>query len=302
MAHPRTPLQLFSGNAHPALAEKLARELDVPLEAAEIGSFADGETLIQLRSDLRGAVVVIVQPTCTPVNDHLMVLALMVDAARAAGAARVIALAPYFGYARQEQRSQIGDARSAQVAARLLHSVGLDHLVALDLHAPALESAFPMPVTHLRADPLFVPLIRNWAIADLVVVSPDAGGLKRAQRIALALNAHLAVIAKDRPRPDAVAPMQVLGDVKNRECVVVDDMASTGRTLTGAAEALRAAGARDVHAVFTHAVIAPGAAERLLAARFGRILTTDSIPISAPWLEVVPIAPLLARSVCELRG
>jgi len=302
MAQPQYPLKLISGNAHPILAEKLGRELDVPLETAEISSFADGEPRIHLRSDLRGAAVFIVQPTCTPVNDHLMALALMVDAARAAGAARVTALTPYFGYSRQEQRGHVGEPRSAQVAARLLESVGLDYLVTLDLHAPALESAFPMPVTHLRVDQVFLQQIRSWAIPDLVVVSPDAGGLKRAQRIALALNAQLAVIAKDRPRPDSVAPVQVLGDVKNRECVIVDDMASTGRTLATAAEALRAAGATDVHAVFTHAVMAPGADERLLAARFGRIVTTDSIPISASWLEVVPIAALLARTVCEQCG
>jgi len=303
LASPRSPVQVIAGNAHPALAEGLARELKVPLLSAEVGAFADGEIRVHVGQDVRDAAVFIVQPTCPPVNDHLMVLALLADAVRAAGAARVTGIVPYFGYARQEQRSRPGDPRSAQVAGRLLSCVGLDHLVTLDLHAPALESALPMPTTLLHAEEVFLPRVKSWGIRDLVLVSPDAGGLKRAQRYALALNATLAVIAKDRPRPDAAVPFQVLGNVKDRVCLVVDDMASTGRTLAGAADALRQAGAKEIHAVFTHAVMAPGAVDRLFAARFGRVLTSDSIPVSVdPWLEVVPIAPLLARTVRYLCG
>jgi ribose-phosphate pyrophosphokinase len=298
-----TPVTLIAGNAHPGLAEHLARELGMPLVTAEVGAFADGETRVHVAHDVREASVFIVQPTCPPVNDHLMVLALLVDAVRAAGAARVIAIVPYFGYARQEQRSRCGDARSAQVVGRLLGSVGLDHLVTLDLHAPALESALPMPATLLHAEEVFLPQVKSWAVRDLVVVTPDAGGLKRAQRYALALDAPLAVIAKNRPPADVAAPLQVMGEVKDRACVVVDDMASTGHTLSGAADALRRAGAKEVHAVFSHAVMAPGAPERLLAAQFGRVLTTDSIPVTAdPWLEIVSIAPLLARTVRYLCG
>ena len=283
--------------------EDLARELEMPLLSAEIGAFADGETRLHVSQDVRDAIVLIVQPTYPPVNDHLMVLVLLADAVRAAGAARVIGIVPYFGYARQEQRSRPGDPRSAQVVGRLLDGVRLDHLVTLDLHAPALESALPMPATLLHAEEVFLPRVKSWGIRDLVVVSPDAGGLKRAQRYGLALDAPLAVIAKERPRPDTAAALQVLGEVKNRVCLVVDDMASTGRTLAGAADALRQAGAREVHAIFTHAVMAPEAANRLIAARFGRVLTSDSISVRAdPWLEIVPIAPLLARTVRFLCG
>jgi len=299
----QVPLKLIAGNAHPALAKALADELQVPLLTAEVSSFADGETRVQVTQDVRDAAVFIVQPTSPPVNDRLMVLALLVDAIRAAGAARIVGIVPYFGYARQEQRSRPGDPRSAQVAGRLLGSVGLDHLVTLDLHAPALESALPMPVSLLSAADVFLPLVNGWGIPNLVIVAPDAGGLKRAQHYAIRLSARLAVIAKERPRPDAAVAVQVLGEVKGRPCLIVDDLASTGRTLASAAEALRAAGATEVHAIFTHAVMAPEALDRLLAAEFGKLLTTDSIPMAPhPRLGVVPIAPLLARSVRYLFG
>ena len=300
---PRHTLKLVSGNAHPALSESLARELGVPLLRAEISAFADGETKVHVADDVRDASVFILQPTCPPVNDHLMVLALLADAVRAAGAAHITAIVPYFGYARQEQRSRSGDARSAQVVGRLLAAVGVDHLVALDLHSPALESALPMPATLLNAEEVFLPHVTSWGLRDLVVVSPDAGGMKRAQRYAAALEAPLAVIAKRRPRPDIASAVQVLGDVNARACLIVDDMASTGSTLCGAADALRRAGAREVHAIFTHAVMAPGAERTLSNAKFVTLLTTDSIPVHAqPWLEVVPIVPLLAKAARYLTG
>lgn len=299
----RLPVKLIVGDAHPALGERLASALALPLAVAQVGAFADGETRVHVDEDVREAVVVLVQPTCPPVNERLMVLALLTDAVRAAGAARIIGVVPYFGYARQERRGQLGDPRSAQVAARLLAGVGLDHFITLDLHAPALESAFPMPATLLGAEDAFLPHIRSWNTSNLVAVAPDAGGLKRAQRYALALGARLAVIAKERPRPDAVTAIQVLGDVKDASCLVVDDMASTGRTLVQAAAALRQAGACEIHAVVTHPVMAPGAAERLAGAGFGRLLTSDSIPTAAtPWSEIVPIAPLFARAVDTLCG
>jgi ribose-phosphate pyrophosphokinase len=293
--------KLVAGNAHPGLAEALSHELNMPLIASEVTSFADGETRVHVAHDVSGAAVFIVQPTCPPVNEHLMILALLADALQAAGAAQVTAIAPYFGYARQEQRGRSGDPRSAQVASRLLGAVGIDHLITLDLHSPALESAFPMPATLLHAEELFLPKIKSWHLRDLVVVSPDAGGMKRAQRYALALESPLAVIAKQRPQPDLASVLQVLGDVRDRICLVVDDMASTGRTLAGAAEALRRAGAREIRGVFTHAVMAPGAEERLFEAQFAKLLTSDSIPVvSNEWLEVAPCAPILAKTIQSL--
>jgi len=299
----RPPMRLVGGNAHPALTRELGRELDASLLPVDIGAFADGETRIHIEGEIQGAAVVIVQPTCPPVNEHLLVLALLADAVRAAGAVDVTAVVPYFGYARQEQRAHSGDPRSAQVASRLLGCVGIDRLVTLDLHAPALESALPMPMTLLYAEDLFLPRIESWGLRNPVVVSPDAGGMKRAQRFAAALSAPIAVIAKQRFGTDETRALQVLGDVNGRTCLLVDDMASTGRTLIGAAEVLRKAGSGEIHAVVTHAVMAPGAEERLAAAKFAHFLTTDSIPVAPkPWLEIVSIAPMLARTVRVLVG
>jgi len=295
---PSDNVSLVSGNAHPVLAKNLAHQLGMPLVMAEVTAFADGETQVHVAHDVRDASVFIVQPTCTPVNEHLMVLALLADAVRAAGAAHVTAIVPYFGYARQEQRARSGYPRSAQVVSRLLGSVGIDHLVVLDLHAPALESALPMPCSLLHAEEIFLPRVKSWHLRDLVVVSPDAGGMKRAQRYALALDAPLAVVAKQRLQADETTPLALLGDVRDRVCLIVDDMASTGRTLIGAADLLRRAGAREVRGIVTHAVMAPGCEDRLFTAQFAKLLTSDSIPVVGnAWLEVIPITPLLVKTV-----
>jgi ribose-phosphate pyrophosphokinase len=176
-------------------------------------------------------------------------------------------------------------------------------MVVVELHSPALESAFTIPLVHLKADELMLAAIREWGVPNLAVVSPDAGGLKRAQRYALALEAPLAVVAKDRPHVDIAVPLQVLGDIRGRTCLIVDDMASTGRTVVGAAEMLLRAGAEEVHALFIHAVMAAGALERICAASVQRIVTTDSVPSAPdPRLQVVSVAPLLARTLGRLVG
>jgi len=294
---------LIAGDANRALAAEISKELDLELQSVEAGTFADGETHVHIAADVRDATVVLIQGTSPPVNHHLMMLALLVDAVRAAGAARVISVVPYFGYSRQEQRGRLGEPRSAQVIARLLGAVGLDHLITLDLHAPALESALPMPSTLLRPEILFLPVIREWHLNRMAIVSPDAGGMKRAQRFAGELNAELAVVAKARPKPDVVTTTAVLGDVRGRSCIIVDDMVSTGGTLVAAAEALRNAGAVAVHAVFTHAVMAAGAIDRLCIAPLDKLVTSDSVsPAAHNRLEVISTAPLLADAICDVIG
>jgi ribose-phosphate pyrophosphokinase len=293
---------VLAGDAHPALARRVAELARARLVPAAVSAFADGETRLRIEGDVRDADLYIVQPTSPPVNERLVALALLADAARAAGAARVTAVVPYFGYARQDVRKVAGEPRSAQVAARILECAGIDRLVALELHSPALEAAFRIPLVHLAADEVVLPVIRAWRLPGLTVVSPDAGGMKRAQRYAGALGAPLAVIAKMRPQPDAATAAAVLGEVRGRQCLIVDDMASTGRTLAAAAEALRAAGAAAVHAFFVHAVMAPGALERIHAAGVQRIAATDSVAPQGESLERVEVAPLLARALGELAG
>lgn len=295
------PLCVIAGDAHPALARQLAELAGASLVPASVGAFADGESRVRIEGDVRDSDVHVVQPTSPPVNERLVTLALIADAARAAGAARVTAVTPYFGYARQDVRKSAGEPRSAQMAVRILESSGVDSVLALELHSPALDSAFRVPLVHLEADEAALPLILAWRLADPVVVSPDAGGLKRAQRYASGLGAALSVVTKSRPAPDAAVARAVLGEVRGRQCLIVDDLASTGTTIANAAEALRRAGAASVHAFFVHAVMAPGALQKMKAAGVGRIGSTDSVAGGGD-IERASIAPLLARAISASAG
>ncbi len=296
-------IALAPGDAHPELARAIAALAGATLLPTLVSAFADGESRVRIDADVQDADLYIVQPTSTPTNERLMTLALLAEAARAAGAGRVTAVVPYFGYARQDVRNNAGEPRSAQLAARILRCAGVDRIVALELHTPALESAFEMPLVPLRADELMLPAIRSLGLSGLTVVSPDAGGLKRAQRYATALAAPLAVVAKTRPGADAAVALQVLGEVRGRACLIVDDMASTGGTVAGAARALLETGAAQVHALFVHAVMAPGALERICAASVRTIITTDSVPSASDRrVHVVSIAPLIAQTLVRLAG
>lgn len=294
---------ILAGDGHPALAHAVAGLCGATLAPLLVGAFADGETRVRIEEDLAGEDVYIVQPTGAPTNDRLLNLALIADAATGAGAARVTAIAPYFGYARQDVRKRPGEPRSARLAGRLLSEAGVDRLVVVELHSPALESAFDMPLLHLDADAALMPAVRAWNLDRLTVVSPDAGGMKRAQRYAGALEAPLAAIAKTRPSEDAdvALAVDVLGDIRGRNCLIVDDMTSTGRTIAESARALREAGAEAVHALFVHAVIATGALARIHDAGVRRMLTTDTVrTIDDPRVEVVSVAPLLAQAITRL--
>ena len=294
-------LALTAGDANPELAREIAKLSGARMVSTSVSAFADGESRIRIEGDVRDTDLYIVQPTSAPTNERLMVLALIADAARVAGAGRINAVMPYFGYARQDVRGSPGEPRSAQFAARMLGCAGVQRAIVLELHSPALESAFEMPLVHLRADEPMLRAVRDWGIRPLTIVSPDAGGLKRAQRYAAALAAPLAVVAKVRPRADVSVALHVLGDVRGRACLIVDDMASTGGTVAGAAGALLQAGASEVHALFVHAVMAPGALERIRAASVQRIATTDSVRVErSREIQVVSLAPLLASSLKQV--
>jgi ribose-phosphate pyrophosphokinase len=299
----RAEMAVLAGDANPGLAREIARLCQAGVIPVTIGAFADGETRIRIDGEVASRDLYIIQPTCAPTNERLMTLALLAEAARSADAARITAVVPYFGYARQDVRKSAGEPRSARLAAGLLGLAGVDRVVALELHSPALESAFDVPVIHVQADEALLPVLRSWEVADLVIIAPDAGGLKRAQRYAAALGSPLAVVVKSRAAPDVAAALQVLGEVRGRTCLIVDDMASTGGTVGGAAQALLQAGARQVDALFVHAVLAPGALGRICAASVRRIVTTDSIVTSSdPRVQVVSIAPLLASTLLRLAG
>ncbi|MEX2142260.1 MAG: ribose-phosphate diphosphokinase [Pirellulales bacterium] len=295
------PIVVIAGNSQRPLGEKIAATLNLPFELANIGSFADGETRVGVGGEIKNATVILIQSTGPPVNDNLLVLALLADASRAAGVRRVIAVTPYLGYCRQDQRSSRGDPRSAQVVAKLLGAVGVDHLVTIDLHSPPLESAFPMPVTNVPAVDVFRTQLER-SSQNLVVVSPDAGGIKRAQQFATALQTRLAVVTKRRIAVDQPVAEEVLGDVHGSACLIVDDMASTGRTMVGAADALLKAGGQSIDAIFTHAVMAPGTMQRLLESPIRRLVTSDSLPEVTPHerLRVEPVGPVVAKVLQEI--
>lgn len=299
----RRQIALIAGDGHPQLAQQIARRLGVPPLIATVSAFADGETRVRVEAEVLNADVYIVQPTSTPTSERLMTLALLADAARGAGAARITAVLPYFGFARQDVVKQPGEPHSAQLACRMLRSAGVHRAIVLELHSPALESAFDMPVLQLSADDAMLPAIRGWALNEPTIVSPDAGGMKRAQRYAQALGAPLAVVVKTRPATDVAAVLQVLGDVRGRACVIVDDMASTGCTLAAAAQALIDAGAGETNAAFVHAVMAPGALDRIRASPLRHIVTTDSVATDiGSAIERVSVAPLLAAAVARMAG
>ena len=299
-----TPLVIAGGDAHPQLAAEVARLADARLIADCVSAFADGEARVFIEEDLAGADAYVVQPTPAPSGENLMKLVLIADAVRAAGAATVTAVVPYFGFARQDVRHRAGEPLSMGLAARVLNGAGVDRAVILELHSEAAQSAFTMPLVHLRADEPVLRAINEWRICDLVIVSPDAGALKRAQRYATALAAPLAVVAKTRPGADITVATQCLGEVRGGHCLIIDDMASTGRTAAGAAQALFQAGARAVDAVFIHAVMAEGALQRLRAAGIDRLAATDSLPDTdrCAGLPRIPVARLLARAILQLAG
>ncbi|MBE0378421.1 MULTISPECIES: ribose-phosphate pyrophosphokinase [Pseudoalteromonas] len=297
-------MKLFAGNATPELAQKVAKRLYIEVGDAVVGRFSDGEISVQINENVRGSDVFIVQSTCAPTNDNLMELIVMVDALRRASAGRITAVIPYFGYARQDRR--VRSARvpiTAKVVADFLSSVGVDRVLTVDLHAEQIQGFFDVPVDNVFGSPVLLEDMKERQFDDVVVVSPDIGGVVRARAIAKLLNdTDLAIIDKRRPQANVSQVMHIIGDVEGRDCIIVDDMIDTGGTLCKAAEALKEHGAKRVFAYATHPVLSGKAVENIRNSVIDEVIVTDSIPLSAELkaidkIKVLTLADMLAETI-----
>ena len=294
-------LKLFTGNANRPLAEEIAQYLRVPLSDAEVTRFSDGEVYVHVTENVRGADVYVIQPTCPPVNDTLMELLIMIDALKRASARRITAVLPYYGYARQDRKVEPRVPITAKLVADLLEAAGIDRVLALDLHAGQIQGFFKVPVDHLFAAPVMIDYLGKKELRDAVIVAPDAGGVERARAIAKRLNAGLAIIDKRREGPNAAVAMHLIGDVRARDAVVIDDMIDTAGTLIQAVGALAREGARRILACGVHAVLSGPALERIGASPLEEVVVTNSIPVPAEKriarVTVLTVAPLLGEAI-----
>jgi len=300
---------VFSGNANRALAESIVGHLDMPLGKATVGRFSDGEVMVELIDSVRGKDVYIVQPTCRPANENLMELLVMTDAMYRASAARVTAVMPYFGYARQDRRPRSARvAISAKVVANMITAAGADRVLTMDLHADQIQGFFSIPLDNIYASPILLGDVWKHEYPNLVVVSPDVGGVVRARALAKRLDdADLAIIDKRRPRPNEAQVMNIIGDVNGRSCVIIDDMADTAGTLCQAAAALKEKGALRVVAYCTHAVLSGSAVDNIEASVLDELVVTDTIPLGeraagCARIRQLSIAELLAESIHRIHG
>jgi len=297
-----TQLKVFSGNANPVLAAKICAALGSTPGNVSVKTFSDGEIHLQVQENVRGADCFVVQPTCTPVDHYLMEVLLMMDALKRASAARITAVLPYYGYARQDRKDRPRMPISARLVANLIQTAGADRVLALDLHAAQIQGFFDVPVDHLFAAPVMIEYFDSIGRRDMTVVSPDAGGVERARAFAKRLNSPLAIIDKRRTDANVAEVMHIIGDVEGRHCLIVDDLIDTAGTLVKAAEALLEKGASSVTACATHPVLSGPAVERIEASKILEVVVTNSIPLSeaasrSSRIKTLSVAPLLARAI-----
>jgi ribose-phosphate pyrophosphokinase len=273
---------LFTGNANPVLAQEIATHLGVDLGQAEVGRFSDGEVTVEIQQNVRARDVFVVQPTCSPTNEHLMELFIMVDALKRASARRITAVIPYYGYARMDRRPRsMRVPISAKVVANMLETVGVERVLTMDLHADQIQGFFDIPVDNIYASPVLLSDLKSKAYPNLVVISPDVGGVVRARAMAKQLSCDLAIIDKRRPTANVSEVMHVIGEIEGRNCVIMDDMIDTAGTLVKAAEVLKARGARSVYAYCTHPVFSGPAVERIANSQIDEVVISNTIPLSA---------------------
>ena len=299
-------IKIFSGNAHRKMAEEIAGHLGMKVSEADVRKFSDGEVFVELKENVRGTDAFVVQPTCTPVNDSLMELVIMVDALRRASARRITAVVPYYGYARQDRKSAPRVPISAKVVAEMFMAVGVRRVLCMDLHAGQIQGFFNIPVDHLYAAPVILKYIQD-KFTDVVMVSPDAGGVERTRAFAKRLNAGLAIIDKRRDRPNECEAMHVIGDVKGKVAILMDYMVDTAGTLCSGAQTLLDNGAKEVHACCSHPVLSGPAVERLTASAIKSLVVTNSIPLGGAALEcdkikVLSVSELLADAINRIHN
>ncbi len=297
-------MMVFSGNANPALAAEICAHLGLPLGKAVVGQFSDGEVMTEIQENVRGRDIFIVQPTCAPTNDNLLELLVMIDALRWASAKRITAVIPYFGYARQDRRPRSARVPiTARLVAKMIGSAGADRVLTVDLHADQIQGFFDIPVDNVYASPILLGDIWRQKHPKLMVVSPDVGGVVRARALAKRLDdADLAIIDKRRPRPNEAKVMNIIGDVRGRSCVLVDDLVDTAGTLCQAAAALKEQGASHVQAYCTHAVLSGPAVDNIAASALDELVVTNTIPLrpearDCPKIRQLGIGELLAETM-----
>ncbi|MDT8440739.1 MAG: ribose-phosphate pyrophosphokinase [Desulfuromonadales bacterium] len=300
-------LKIFSGNANLKLSRDICNHLSVPLAKAEVKTFSDGEIMVEIGENVRGRDVFIVQSTCQPANHNLLELLVMIDALKRASSARITAVIPYFGYARQDRKVAPRTPITSKLVADLVTTAGAHRVLCVDLHAGQIQGFFNIPVDHLYAAPVLLEDIKPRFGGDIVVVSPDAGGTERARAFAKRLDAGLAIIDKRRSGPNVSEVMHIIGDVEGKTCIIVDDMIDTAGTLCQAATALKEQGAAEIHATATHAVLSGPALERIRQSDLREVLITNTIPAEdkvdqCPQLRVVSVAPLLAEAIRRIHG
>ncbi len=298
-------MKIFCGSAHRDLAQRICTGIGVPLGDATVSTFPDGETFVKINDNIRGRDVFLVQPTCPPTNQNLMELLIMVDAARRASAARITAVIPFFGYARQDRKDQPRVPITAKLVANLLTAAGVDRVLTMDLHAQQVAGFFDIPVDHLFAAPVLIRYLRSKGIANPVVVSPDVGGLKMASAYSQALNASLAIVAKRRKSPTEIEALNVIGEVEGRDVILVDDLTETAGTLCSAAKILKERGAANIIAGVSHAVLSDLAIERLKKSAIAELITTNSVPVRSgdgfP-ITTLCVAELLGEGIKRIHG
>jgi ribose-phosphate pyrophosphokinase len=299
-------LMIFAGNANPQLAAAVAKRLNLRVGNASVGRFSDGEVMIELLENVRGRDCFVLQSTCMPTNDNLMEVVIMIDALKRASAARVTAAIPYFGYARQDRRPRSARvAISSKVVANMLEAVGVDRVLTMDLHADQIQGFFNVPVDNIYAAPILLGDLWKHGYENLLVVSPDVGGVVRARALAKRLESDLAIIDKRRPKANVAEVMNIIGDVKGRTCVIMDDMVDTAGTLAKAAQALKSEGAVKVLAYCTHPVLSGGAVERIANSALDEVVVTDSIPLredakKCSKIRVLSVVDLLAETILRI--